>query len=79
MQRTYMSQKKGAMRAQLLVHIENIDAVGYYQYLNWEATQLQAHRMFLYINIILLASIKKMAHEEPFLRILSYKSSFRIR
>ena len=46
-----MSQKKGAMRAQLLVDIENIDAVGYYQYLNWEATQLQARRMF-YISIL---------------------------
>ena len=41
------AKNKGATRAQLLVDIENIDAVGYYKYLNWEATQLQARRVFL--------------------------------
>lgn len=41
------AKNKGATRAQLLVDVENIDAVGYYQYLNWEATQLQARRVFL--------------------------------
>ena len=41
------AKNKGATRAQLLVDIENIDAVGYYQHLNWEATQLQARRVFL--------------------------------
>ena len=38
---------KGATRAQLLVDIENISAVGYYQHLGWETTQLQARRIFL--------------------------------
>lgn len=41
------AKNKGATRAQLLVDVENIDAVGYYQHLNWEATQLQARRVFL--------------------------------
>jgi GNAT superfamily N-acetyltransferase len=41
------AKNKGATRAQLLVDIENSDAVGYYQHLNWESTQLQARRMFL--------------------------------
>ena len=41
------AKNKGATRAQLLVDIENIDAVGYYQHLNWKATQLQARRVFL--------------------------------
>ena len=41
------AKNKGATRAQLLVDVENIDAVGYYQHLNWEATQLQARRLFL--------------------------------
>ena len=41
------AKNKGATRAQLLVDIENSDAVGYYQHLNWEATQLQARRVFL--------------------------------
>ena len=41
------AKNKGATRAQLLVDIENIDAVGYYQHLNWETTQLQARRVFL--------------------------------
>ena len=41
------AKNKGATRAQLLVDIKNIDAVGYYQHLNWEATQLQARRVFL--------------------------------
>jgi GNAT superfamily N-acetyltransferase len=38
---------KGATRAQLLVDTENTDAIGYYQHLNWESTQLQAYRVFL--------------------------------
>ncbi len=38
---------KGATRAQLLVDIENIPAVGYYRHLGWESTQLQARRIFL--------------------------------
>ena len=41
------AKNKGATRAQLLVDIENSDAVGYYQHLNWENTQLQARRVFL--------------------------------
>ena len=41
------AKNKGATRAQLLVDFENIDAVGYYQHLNWEATQLQARHVFL--------------------------------
>ena len=41
------AKNKGATRAQLLVDVENIDAVSYYQHLNWEATQLQARRVFL--------------------------------
>lgn len=41
------AKSKGATRAQLLVDIENTEALGYYQHLNWEATQLQARRVFL--------------------------------
>jgi GNAT superfamily N-acetyltransferase len=41
------AKNKGATRAQLLVDIENIDAMGYYAHLNWEPTQLQARRKFL--------------------------------
>jgi GNAT superfamily N-acetyltransferase len=41
------AKNKGATRAQLLVDIENTDALGYYQHLNWESTQLQARRVFL--------------------------------
>ena len=41
------AKNNGATRAQLLVDVENIDAVGYYQHLDWEATQLQARRVFL--------------------------------
>ena len=41
------AKNKGATRAQLLVDIENVDAVGYYSHLNWESTQLQARRIFL--------------------------------
>ena len=41
------AKNRGATRAQLLVDIENIDAVGYYQHLNWENTQLLARRVFL--------------------------------
>ena len=41
------AQDKGATRAQLLVDTENEVAVGYYQHLGWESTQLQARRVFL--------------------------------
>lgn len=41
------AKNKGATRAQLLVDIENIEALGYYQHLNWEATQLQARHVCL--------------------------------
>jgi GNAT superfamily N-acetyltransferase len=41
------AKEKGATRAQLLVDIENIEAVGYYEHLRWESTQLQARRVFL--------------------------------
>jgi GNAT superfamily N-acetyltransferase len=41
------AKSKGATRAQLLVDVENTEALGYYQHLNWEATQLQARRVFL--------------------------------
>lgn len=41
------AKNNGATRAQLLVDVENIDAVGYYQHLDWETTQLQARRVFL--------------------------------
>ncbi len=41
------AKNKGATRAQLLVDIENVDAVGYYSHLHWESTQLQARRIFL--------------------------------
>ncbi len=38
---------QGASRMQLLVDTENTSALGYYQHLGWEATQLQARRLFL--------------------------------
>lgn len=41
------AKEKGATRAQLLVDIENEPAIGYYRHLGWEATQLQARRMFI--------------------------------
>ena len=41
------AKKNGATRAQLLVDIENSEALTYYQHLNWQATQLQARRVFL--------------------------------
>ena len=41
------AKTKGATRVQLLVDTANTEALGYYQHLHWEATQLQAHRMFL--------------------------------
>jgi GNAT superfamily N-acetyltransferase len=41
------AKNKGARRAQLLVDIENTEALGYYRHLNWESTQLQARRIFL--------------------------------
>ncbi len=40
------AKAKGATRAQLLVDIENEGALGYYQHLNWQTTQLQARRVF---------------------------------
>ncbi len=41
------AKKQGATRAQLLVDTANTEALGYYQHLHWESTQLQARRMFL--------------------------------
>jgi GNAT superfamily N-acetyltransferase len=41
------AKTKGATRVQLLVDTANTEALGYYQHLHWEATQLQARRMFL--------------------------------
>ena len=41
------AKNKGATRAQLLVDTANTDALGYYQHLKWEATQLQARRVIL--------------------------------
>ena len=41
------AKNKGASRAQLLVDMANTDALGYYQHLKWEATQLQARRVIL--------------------------------
>lgn len=41
------ARQKGATRAQLLVDTENEPALGYYRHLGWEATQLQARRIFL--------------------------------
>ncbi len=41
------AKTKGATRAQLLVDTANTEALGYYQHLHWESTQLQARRIFL--------------------------------
>ncbi len=41
------AKKNGATRAQLLVDIENSEALSYYQHLKWQATQLQARRVFM--------------------------------
>jgi len=41
------AKQNGATRAQLLVDIENTEALGYYEHLKWESTQLQARRVFL--------------------------------
>jgi GNAT superfamily N-acetyltransferase len=41
------AKTKGATRAQLLVDITNTDALGYYEHLKWESTQLHARRVFL--------------------------------
>ena len=41
------AKQHGATRAQLLVDIENTEALGYYEHLNWESTQLQARRVFI--------------------------------
>lgn len=40
------AKEKGASRAQLLVDTENEPALGYYQHLGWETTQLQARKIF---------------------------------
>ena len=40
------AKARGATRAQLLVDTENLPAIGYYQHLGWESTQLQARRLF---------------------------------
>jgi len=40
------AKDKGATRAQLLVDIENERALGYYQHLGWQSTQLNARRIF---------------------------------
>ncbi len=41
------AKTKGATRAQLLIDTANTEALGYYQHLHWESTQLQARRIFL--------------------------------
>jgi GNAT superfamily N-acetyltransferase len=41
------AKNQGATRAQLLVDVANTEALGYYQHLGWETTQLQARRIFL--------------------------------
>jgi GNAT superfamily N-acetyltransferase len=41
------AKNQGATRAQLLVDMANTEALGYYQHLDWQATQLQARRVFL--------------------------------
>lgn len=41
------AKQHGATRAQLLVDIENTEALGYYHHLKWESTQLQARRVFI--------------------------------
>jgi GNAT superfamily N-acetyltransferase len=41
------AKERGATRAQLLVDLENTEALGYYKHLKWESTQLQARRVFI--------------------------------
>ncbi len=41
------AKENGATRAQLLVDIKNKEALGYYEHLKWETTQLQARRVFI--------------------------------
>jgi GNAT superfamily N-acetyltransferase len=41
------AKEHGATRAQLLVDLENTEALGYYKHLKWESTQLQARRVFI--------------------------------
>ena len=41
------AKTNGATRAQLLVDITNTEALGYYEHLKWESTELQARRVFL--------------------------------
>ena len=45
------AKNQGATRAQLLVDIENKEALGYYQQLNWQSSQLQAHRVFFLLEL----------------------------
>jgi GNAT superfamily N-acetyltransferase len=42
----HWAKEKGATRAQLLVDIENEPALGYYQHIGWQSTQLQARKIF---------------------------------
>ena len=41
------AKQKGATRTQILVDTENAPAVGYYQHLGWENTQLAVRKMFI--------------------------------
>ena len=41
------AKTNGATRAQLLVDITNGEALGYYEHLKWESTQLQARKIFI--------------------------------
>lgn len=41
------AKSQGATRVQLLVDSSNSEAVAYYAHLNWQATQLQARRIFI--------------------------------
>ena len=41
------AKENGATRAQLLVDVENREALCFYEHLNWESTQLQARRVFI--------------------------------
>ncbi|HEY0268057.1 MAG TPA: GNAT family N-acetyltransferase [Methyloradius sp.] len=41
------AKSKGATRAQLLVDMENIPALGYYAHLGWQSTQLQARKILI--------------------------------
>jgi GNAT superfamily N-acetyltransferase len=41
------ARDKGATRAQLLVDLDNLPALGYYDHLGWESTRLGARRLYL--------------------------------